>query len=95
MEGEGWRWRLRGCSLRLRDRGAEAGGILGVNTPHFLEDPKKWKLERVGNKKLGGGKFLGGGKKFRRGKKFFRGCKMKGKRGLCKKKKDRQKNLGK
>ena len=33
MEVEGWRWRLRG-------RGAEAGGILGVNTPHFLEDPK-------------------------------------------------------
>ena len=33
-------WRLRGCSLRLRGRGAEPGGILGVNTPHFLEDPK-------------------------------------------------------
>ena len=51
---------LRGCSLRSRSRGAEAGGILGVNTPHFLEDPKKWKLERVGNKKLGAKKFLGG-----------------------------------
>ena len=60
----GWRWRLRGISLRLRGRGAEAGGILGVNTPHFLEDPKKWKLGRVGNKKLGGGKF------FRRWEKF-------------------------
>ena len=44
------RWRLRG-------RGAEARGILGVNTPQFLEDPKKWKLERVGNKKLGEGNF--------------------------------------
>ena len=51
---KGWRRRLRGCNLRLRGRGAEAGGILGVNTPHFLEDPKKWKLERVGNKKFGG-----------------------------------------
>ena len=43
---------MEGCSSRLKDwmlrgRGAEAGGILGVNTPHFLEDPKKWKLERV------------------------------------------------
>ena len=55
---KGWRWRLRGRRWRLRGRGAEAGGILGVNTPHFLEDPKKWKLERVGNKKLGGGKFF-------------------------------------
>ena len=62
-------------------------GVFWVLTPpHFLEDPKKWKLERVGNKKLGGGKFLGGGKNCRRGIKFFRGCKMKGKRGLCKKK---------
>ena len=33
---KGWRWRLRG----RRWRGAEAGGILGVNTPYFLEDPK-------------------------------------------------------
>ena len=70
-------WRLRGYSLRLRGRGAKAGGILSVNTPppHFLEDPKKWKLERVGNKKLGGEKFLGGGKNFRRGKKFLEGVK--------------------
>ena len=63
-------------------------GVFWVLTPPppLFGGPKKWKLERVGNKKLGGGKFLGGGKNFRRGKKFFRGCKMKGKRGLCKKK---------
>ena len=64
-------WRLRGCSLRLRGRGAEAGDILGVNTPHFLEDPKKWKLERVGNKKLGGGKFFRQWKKFSKAQKIF------------------------
>ena len=61
---KGWRWRLRGCSLRLRGRGAEAGGILGINTPPLFGGLKKCKLERVGNKKLGGGKF------FRRRKKF-------------------------
>ena len=77
MEVEGWRWRLRGCSLRLRDRGAEAGGILGVNTPAppLFGGPKKWKLERVGNKKLEGGKFLGGGKNFRRANNFLGGKK--------------------
>ena len=26
--------------IRAIFRGAEAGDILGVNTPHFLEDPK-------------------------------------------------------
>ena len=43
------------------DRGAEAGGILGVNTPHFFGltptsfgGPQKWKLEREGNKKVRG-----------------------------------------
>ena len=56
FEVKGWRWRLRG-------RGAEAGGILGVNTPTFWRT-RKWKLERVSNIKLGGGKF------FRRWKKF-------------------------
>ena len=62
---KGWRWRLRGCSLRLRGRGAEAGGILGINTPPPLFGGlKKWKLERVGNKKLGGGKFFRWWKKF-------------------------------
>ena len=68
---------VEGSILRLRDRDAKAGGILGVNTPppHFLEDPKKWKLERVGNKN------------------FFRGCKKKGKRGLCKKKERSSKKL--
>ena len=85
---KGWRWRLRRCSLRLKGRGAEAGGILGVNTaPPLFGGPKKWKLERVGNKRLWEGNFLGGGKNFRRGKKIFRWCKMKGKRGLCKKRK--------
>ena len=56
MEVEGWRWRLRGCSLRLRGMGAEAGGILGVSTPHFLEDPKM-EVGEGGNKKLGKGNF--------------------------------------
>ena len=53
------KWRERVCG----DRGAEAGGILGVNTPHFLEPFKKWKLERAEGviKNLGGEKkFLGG-----------------------------------
>ena len=86
-------WRLRGCSLRLRCRGAEAGGILGVNTPPTFWGTQKWKLERVGNKKLGGGKFLGGGKNFRRGKKFFRGCKMKEKGGCAKKKERSSKKI--
>ena len=46
MEGcssrlKGWRWRLRGCNLRLRGRCAEAGGILGVNTPTF------WRTQKI------------------------------------------------
>ena len=34
-------------------------GVFWVLTPppHFLKDPKKWKLERVDNKKLGEGNF--------------------------------------
>ena len=61
------------CSLRLkgggrlRGRAAEAGGILGFNTlppPTFWRTQKKWKLERVGYKKLGGMEI------FRRWKKF-------------------------
>ena len=36
-------------------RGAEAGGILGINTPHFLEGLKKWELERERSKNNGGG----------------------------------------
>ena len=39
---KGWRWRLRGCSLRLRGRGAEAGGILGINTP-----PTFWRTQKM------------------------------------------------
>ena len=62
---------------RLRGRGAEAGGILGVNTPHFLEDPKNGSYRGWAIKNSGEGNFLGGGKNFRRGKKFFSG--------LCKK----------
>ena len=43
-------------------RGAEAGGILSVNTPHFFGlapplfgGPQKWELGRGNNKELGGG----------------------------------------
>ena len=36
-------WRLREYSLRLRGRGAEAGGILGVNTPTF------WRTQKNGS----------------------------------------------
>ena len=60
-------------------------GVFWVLTPPTFWRTQKWKLERVGNKNSGEGNFLCGGKNFRRGKKFFRGCKMKGKRGLCKK----------
>ena len=54
-------------------RGAEAGGILGVNTPHFfgLTSPTFWiapktEVREGGNKKLGAGvgKGLGGKKIF-------------------------------
>ena len=53
-EEEGCNSRLKGWRLR----------VTGAEHPHFLEDPKKSKLKRVGNKKLVGGKF------FRRWKKF-------------------------
>ena len=46
-----------------RGSGVEAGGILGVNIPHFLECSKKWELEG-GNKKVGDGENLGGVEKF-------------------------------
>ena len=47
-EVEGCSSRLKGW--RLRGRGAEAGGILGVNAPppHFLEDPKKMEVREGG-----------------------------------------------
>ena len=57
-------------------RGAEAGGILGVNTPHFLEGLKKgsWieAQQKLGGleKNLGGKKIFRGGKKILGGKNF-------------------------
>ena len=49
-------------------RGAEAGGILGVNTPHFLGCLKNGSWRVGDNKELGAGregeKFRGGNKKF-------------------------------
>ena len=70
-------------------RGAEAGGILGVNTPHFfgLSTPTFWRDLKMGagegaqqklgglEKNLGGKKILGVHKKFRGGKKIFRRAK--------------------
>ena len=41
-------------SIQYTLRGAEARGILGVNTPHFLEGLKKWELERERSKNEGG-----------------------------------------
>ena len=46
--------------------------LFGSYTPHFLEDPKKWKLERAGKIFYAVKKILGA-------EKIFRGCKMKGK----------------
>ena len=40
---KGWRWRLRGCCLRLRGRGAKAGSILGINTP----PPTFWRTQKM------------------------------------------------
>ena len=40
-------------SIQYTLRGAEARGILGVNTPHFLEGLKKWELERERSKNKG------------------------------------------
>ena len=42
-EVEGCSSRLKGC--RLRGRGAEAGGILGVNTP----PPNFWRTQKNGS----------------------------------------------
>ena len=80
-------------------QGAEAGGILGVNTPppplfwaynpHFLEGLKNgsWReaQQKLGEleNNLGGKKILGGGEIFRRAKKFLGGRKN---GGLSKKK---------
>ena len=62
-------------------RGAEAGDILGVNTPplfwaynpHFLEGLKNGSWRGSAAKIRGNKKDLGGKKIFRSGKKFFRG----------------------
>ena len=41
------------CTLYSVHRGAEAGGILGVSTPHFWRD-LKWELEREYSKNFEG-----------------------------------------
>ena len=56
-------------------RDAEAGGILGVNTPSPLfwaYTPTFWTDLKMGVRE-GTQQKLGGGKNFRGGKKFFRG----------------------
>ena len=51
--------------------GAEAGGILGVNTPHFLEGLKNGSWREAQQKLRELEKNLGGKKIFRGGKKNF------------------------
>ena len=56
------------ASSEYCNQGAEAGGILGVNTPHFLDPVKERKSERGGNKKIWGvGKNFGGRERIYRG----------------------------
>ena len=45
MEVEGYSSRLKGWRWRLRGRGDEAGGILGVNTP----PPTFWTTQKNGS----------------------------------------------
>ena len=55
--------------------GAEAGGILGVNTPHLfgLTTPTFWRVLKMGVREGTQQKF-GGPEKNVGGKKIFRGC---------------------
>ena len=73
-------------------KGAEAGGILGVNTPHFfgLTPPTFWKDLKMGPRDRESAARIGGREKFLGGKQFLRGV-NEGKNGGLSEKKGHQK----